>query len=66
MFDPTRLMSAHWGKADARAPVWNNPKRDYDVIWRGEKIGRIWRFIYRGERHEEYVALGHPRRRPTE
>jgi hypothetical protein len=35
-----------------RAPVWNTPRADYDVIWRGAKVGRIWRFIYRGERHE--------------
>lgn len=39
---------------DERAPVWSTRNADYDVVWRGEKVGRIWRFIYTGERHEGY------------
>ena len=31
---------------DARAPVWHTPKADYDVWYRGQIVGRVWRFIY--------------------
>lgn len=32
--------------ASGRAPVWDKPKADYDVIWREQTVGRIWRFDY--------------------
>jgi hypothetical protein len=38
----------------ARAPVWSIPNADYDVTYRGEKVGRIWRFVYRREPHEAF------------
>ena len=35
-----------------RPPVWGALKSDYDVTWRGEKVGRIWRHTYEREPHE--------------
>ncbi len=32
--------------ANPRAPVWNTPKADYDVIYRGQCVGHIWRFVH--------------------
>jgi hypothetical protein len=37
-----------------RAPVWSTPKADYDVLHRGEKVGRIWRFTYTREPHQDF------------
>src|SRR5258708_6160210 len=36
----------------ARGPVWSTPNADYDVMCRGQKVGRIWRFIYLREHYE--------------
>jgi len=35
-----------------RAPVWDTPNADFDVMWRGRRVGRIWRFVYEREECE--------------
>jgi hypothetical protein len=44
-----RLLLQH--PENDRAPVWNR-KLDYDVIFRGQKVGRVWRFDYQRDRRE--------------
>jgi len=49
-----------------RAPVWDARKSDYDVTWRGETVGRIWRHTYEGEPHEGFPwhwRIREPRRK---
>lgn len=43
------LQRAEYG----RAPGWD-ASTDYNVLFRGRPIGRIWRFIYDKERHQDF------------
>ena len=48
--DVWTLNNGHWAGSThpagyQGAGIGDTPKADYDVIWRGEKVGRTWRFI---------------------
>jgi hypothetical protein len=47
----SRLLLEH--PTEGRAPGWNITT-DFDVLWRGQKVGRIWRHIYVREAFEEF------------
>ena len=47
----SRLLLEH--PSSGRAPGWD-ASTNFDVLWRGEKVGRIWRHTYVRETFEEH------------